>query len=279
MGERKSPPGPGSPTREYWRNVCLQFRHTLDFRNVRRFCLFVGYPRSGHSMIGAMLNAHPRMVIAHEAHVPNLIEEGHGRSPFYARILREDQIFQSRGNKGIYEFAIPNQWQGRFETLEVIGDKRGGAVTRQLEKDPEFLAKIRQLTGVPLRMIHAIRNPFDNISAISLWQDLTLDQSIDFYFDHCRTTSQLERYCGEKELINVYHEDLIHDPKKELLRLCEYLEVLPSEAYVKDATSVLFPSPTYTRRKLDWKEEQIERVNEGKREISFLERYTFDDDQ
>ena len=230
-------------------------------------------------MIGAMLNAHPGMVIAHEAHVPNLIEEGLGRSPFYARILREDQIFQSRGNKGIYEFAIPNQWQGRFETLEVIGDKRGGAVTRQLAEDPEFLEKIRHLTGVPLRLIHAIRNPFDNISAISIWQDLPLDQSIDFYFDHCRTTSQLEHFCSEEELIHVYHEDLIRDPKKELLRLCKYLEVSPSEDYVRDATSEVFPSPTYTRRKLDWKEEQIERVNELKRGISFLEQYTFDDDQ
>ena len=230
-------------------------------------------------MIAAMLNAHPRMVIAHEAHVPNLIERGLGRSAFYASILREDQVFQSRGNKGIYEFAIPNQWQGRFETLEVIGDKRGGAVTRQLAVDPDFLEKIRRLTGVPLRLIHAIRNPFDNISAISIWQELTLDQSIDFYFDHCRTTSRLEQFCSQDEMINVYHEDLIRAPERELLRLCEYLEVLPPEDYINDATSVLFSAPTYTRRKLDWSGEQIARVDELKREISFLERYTFDDDQ
>lgn len=230
-------------------------------------------------MIGAMLDAHPRMVIAHEAHVPNLMTERLGRRAFYARILRESHIFQSRGNKGIYEFAIPGQWQGRFESLEVIGDKRGGAVTRQLAEDSSFLDKIRELTKCPLRLIHAIRNPFDNISAISIWQELSLDESIDFYFQHCRTTAKLENYCEQNELISVYHEDLIEDPKRELVRLCEYLEVSHDESYLEATSSAVFPIPTYTRRKRDWKPEQIARVEELMSGISFLDRYSFDDDQ
>ena len=38
--------------------------HRLD--EVERVCLFIGHPRSGHSLVGAMLDAHPDLCIAHE---------------------------------------------------------------------------------------------------------------------------------------------------------------------------------------------------------------------
>ncbi len=37
-----------------------------DFSKVHTFVLFVGYPRSGHSLIGSMIDAHPNAIIAHE---------------------------------------------------------------------------------------------------------------------------------------------------------------------------------------------------------------------
>jgi len=36
------------------------------FDKVRTYVMFVGYPRSGHSLIGSLLDAHPNVVIAHE---------------------------------------------------------------------------------------------------------------------------------------------------------------------------------------------------------------------
>ena len=33
---------------------------------VEKYVFFAGYPRSGHSMIGSVMDAHPNMVIAHE---------------------------------------------------------------------------------------------------------------------------------------------------------------------------------------------------------------------
>ena len=34
--------------------------------DVKTLCLFIGYQRSGHSLVGSLLDAHPRMAIAHE---------------------------------------------------------------------------------------------------------------------------------------------------------------------------------------------------------------------
>ena len=34
--------------------------------NVRIFFIFLGYPRSGHTILGALMDAHPNMVISHQ---------------------------------------------------------------------------------------------------------------------------------------------------------------------------------------------------------------------
>src|SRR3954469_10212957 len=101
-------------------------RYCDDFERVERFCLFVGYPRSGHSVVGAMLNAHRDAVISHELNAPTLVLDGCGRDELYSRILARPYWFDLRGNTSNYAYQVPRQWQGRFETLRIVGDKRGG---------------------------------------------------------------------------------------------------------------------------------------------------------
>ena len=43
---------------------CSKYAGLLD--EVKAFCLFIGYPRSGHSLIGALLDAHESVAMAHE---------------------------------------------------------------------------------------------------------------------------------------------------------------------------------------------------------------------
>jgi len=40
-----------------------------DFSKLRNFVLFVGYPRSGHSLVGSLIDAHPHAIIAHEVKI------------------------------------------------------------------------------------------------------------------------------------------------------------------------------------------------------------------
>ena len=55
-------------------------------------------------------------------------------------------------------------------SLKVIGDKKGGRTSKILI-DPSNMSKleaIRQLVQVPMKFIHVVRNPFDNISTMTL---------------------------------------------------------------------------------------------------------------
>ena len=145
---------------------------------VERFLLFVGYPRSGHSIVGALLNAHRDAVVAHELDAPPLIVGGCSRDELLLPHPRACVLVQHARKPDQLPVRSPGQWQGRFETLRVIGDKRGGSVTRRLTDHPDFFERVRSLVGIPLRLVHVVRNPFDNISAISIWHDLSLEESV-----------------------------------------------------------------------------------------------------
>jgi hypothetical protein len=247
--------------------------HRPAFAGVERFCLFVGYPRSGHSLAGAMLNAHRDAVIAHELDAQAVILAGCTRDQLYGRILARSYWFNRRGNSSNYIYQVPHQWQGRFRSLRVIGDKRGGAVSRAIAAHPDFLQRVRALVGVPLRLVHVVRNPFDNISAISIWNELSLDDSVAFYFRHCETTARLDDLCSSEEVITVHHEAMIRDPAAILSALCAHVGLDLYAGYLDDCRSIVFPRPTATRRRLTWPAALVHEVERRARAYPFLSGY------
>ena len=194
----------------------------------------------------------------------------------YYRLLARAYTFDLRGNTSSYSYQVPNQWQGRFEALRFVGDKRGGAVTRCIAEHPDFLQRLRSLVAVPLRLVHVVRNPFDNIAAISIWNDLSLEESTDFYFRHCLTTSVLDTLCDPSEAITVHHEELIREPAAVLSGLCAFLGLDRYPGYVEDCCSIVFATPTHTRRRVRWPAALVREVERRARPYPFLDRYGFE---
>jgi hypothetical protein len=158
----------------------------------------------------------------------------------------------------------------------VIGDKRGGALTRCIAEHPDFLDRLRSLVGVPIRLVHVVRDPFDNIAAISKLRGLPLADSADYYFLHCRTTSRLDALCAPGELITVRHEDMIRDPAGILAELCAFLGLERYRGYFEDASSVLYREPSGSGRRAMWPEGLVEDVARRARAHSFLDAYAFE---
>jgi hypothetical protein len=252
-------------------------RYRDDLAGVERFCLFVGYPRSGHSIVGAVLNAHRDAIISHELNIPPLVLAGCTREELYSRILARSYWFNLRGNRTNYSYEIPHQWQGRFETLRVIGDKGGGWVAQHIAVHPDLLDRVRSLVGVPLHLVHVVRNPYDNIAAISKWHDLSLEESVDFYFAHCRTTAALDELRDPSRSTTIRHEEMIRDPTGVISALCGSLRLELYPGYLEDSSSVIFATPTGTGRKISWPPALLRDVERQAREYSFLDGYELGD--
>lgn len=248
-------------------------RHRRDFARVESFCLFVGYPRSGHSIVGALLNAHRHVVVAHELNVVPLIAAGWQRDDVFARILARARWFHLRANRANYDYAVPTGWQGRFEELRVIGDKRGGLVARWLLEHPEFLTQVRSVVRVPLRLVHIVRNPYDNIAAISKWDRRSLRDSTDYYFRHCEATRRLPQLCSPAELIELRHERVVADPRATLAELCRFLGVEADRDYLDACASKLFDAPTAPRLKISWPADLRSEIERRRLEYRHLAGY------
>ena len=155
---------------------------------VQTFVLFVGYPRSGHSILGSMMDAHPHMIIAHELF---LLDEwwtaqeqtGHDitKQLVFRAIYNNSRANAARGwrnslaNTKGYSLKMQSPWMGRYDgSLRVMGDKSGGNTAYVYMKSAnQFVDRYSQLkamVGVPIRVIHVVRNPYDIISTTTLYE-------------------------------------------------------------------------------------------------------------
>jgi hypothetical protein len=246
------------------------------FVQVRTFCLFIGYPRSGHTLVGSLVDAHPNALIANELNMVGHVKRGFSRLQIYALILANSRRFARAGWKWMgYSYAVPNQWQGRFERLEVLGDKRGPGVIRLLRANPGLLGRVRETLDTDLRFIHVIRNPFDNITTMSLRHRLPLESAVAYYFALCQGVAELKSQLRPDAMLDVWHERLVERPADEITRLCGFLDLVPHPDYVRDCASVVFPAPTHTRSRIVWPPDVVGEVTARAQAFPWLAGYTF----
>ena len=63
------------------------------YDGVETFVMFIGYPRSSHSLVAAILDAHPEIIIANEYHVLRTWEAKFRSSKEVERSFKKYQLF------------------------------------------------------------------------------------------------------------------------------------------------------------------------------------------
>ncbi|MGH9154910.1 MAG: sulfotransferase family protein [Acidimicrobiales bacterium] len=246
------------------------------FSAVESYCMFVGYPRSGHSLVGSLLDAHPEAVIAHELDALRFVRAGFGRSQLYSQLLRNSQGYGER-REIVYDYTVPNQWQGRFRRIRVIGDKKGGRSTWRLGEAPRLLQRLQKVVGVPIRFIHVIRNPFDNIATIYRRSAPPggLTAAADRYIGLCATMASLADRLGPDPMLEIRHEELLSDPAETIARLCSFVGLEADPGFVSDCAGILFEAPNRTRDSVDWPAPLVDRVDAAIERYPFLRGYSY----
>ncbi len=259
-------------------SACTGLRDRHRFDDLRTYCMFIGYPRSGHSLLGSLLDAHPEAMIAHEADALRYVQARFTRVQVYSLLLRNSQLYRER-REIIYDYTVPRQWQGRARRIAVLGDKKGGRSTRRLSESAALLDRLRRVVGVPIRFVHVIRNPFDNITTISQRKPAggDLDPAIAEYVRLCQTVERLKSRLGAGALLDVRHEALLADPRGVLRQVCGFLGIQPEADYLDDCSSILFDAPRQTRHLVEWSPDHVRQVTEVISRIDFLHGYSFED--
>ena len=271
----------------YLRSSIEGRRNMGHFESVETYCMFVGYPKSGHSLFGSLLDAHPEAIIAHEQDALRYLRAGFGRPQLLHLLLENSRRYAEAGRDwNVYSYTVPGQWQGRFRKLRVIGDKKGALSTLRLDKDPGLQQRLRETVGVPVKYVHVVRNPYDNISTMLRdgvfdWRTnghgRDLRRSIGDYFSLCEAMRRFEGRTDASDIFEVRHEEIVEDPERALRRLCAFLGLDAPEDYLRDCTGMVFRAPSRSRNKVEWSAEDIELVRQRAEEFRFLRGYSYED--
>lgn len=264
--------------RVYPRSLYQGHKNRELFDHVETYCMFIGYGRSGHSLIGSLLDAHPNIVVSHELGVLKYVLAGFSRRQIYYLVLENSKEFTKKGRKYFgYSYVVPNQWQGRFKKLQIIGDKDAGGATPRLRQRPWLLNGLRKTMGGNIRFLHVTRNPYDNIATLSKRRNMSLLESIEFYFSLCETVSDIRNRLSKDELLELRHDAFVEDTENLLKETCTFLGADASDDYLRDCAGIVFKSPRKTRYNVEWDSESISAVKQRMPQFPFLEGYSYAD--
>ena len=262
------------------------FKH--KFRRVTSICLFIGYPRSGHSLIASLLDAHPNMVMAMEWDLLSHFRMGFSKNQIYYSLLRNANLYAKR-KKNIwtgYSYRVDGLWQGRHETIKMIGDKLGGRNSMLLQDNFSIMERLHSTLNVPIKLIHVIRNPFDTITTMTLrsiekkdhpdrMDPILMLPFIKLYFDRVDVVKSLKE-SNRHEIFDLYHEQFLENPKNGLEELLNFLELEVTENYLDRCVKIVFREPRRSRQKIEWPQELKDFVQNKMNTYDFLKIYSFE---
>jgi hypothetical protein len=244
---------------------------------------FIGYPHSGSTLIGSLLNSHPEAVISHEADILRYVKPGITRQQLFALVLEGDRRFAAVGRRWMHiDYSFPGTHQGTFERLRVVGDKMAHRASRRIHDDPSLVDRLRRVVGVPIRVIYLTRNPFDNIASLvrpSLARrpDAPISSAIERYRGLADASDDARRRMGSEELLTLSYESVSADPTRRMSEICRFIGVNPSESFLETCASSIRPGVSRSRDRITWSPEERQRVEELIARYPTLDHYTFDD--
>ena len=121
---------------------------------VETYVVFIATARSGHTLIGSLIDAHPDAVVANEADILGKFldrrrhddddDDDDDDDPFAPS---RDQIFAHLVSNSMrcgmvgrmqtgYNYSVPGMWNGQWRCgIRVLGDKKGSAMAEEIQND------------------------------------------------------------------------------------------------------------------------------------------------
>lgn len=248
----------------------------MQWPELSTFCLFVGYGRSGHSAIGSVIDAHPNAVVSHELHALKRFSEGVTRSQLFTEIYERSQTqaaegrTSSRADGGVYHHVIEGQRKNGNTGVTTLGDKKGAGTTHHISTHGlQILEDFESFLGVPLKILHVIRNPFDVIAAGKA-------RGHSGFLETVPLVQRIREYRQGEGWLDVYHEEVLAAPDEQIARILSFLSLPVIEQHLAACRAYLFDAPTRRRQSIDWQTDERRAVEDLIARVDYLQHYTLD---
>ena len=277
-----------------------------EVEGVETFVIFVGYPRSGHSFIGSVLDAHPNMIISHEYFLMKRCTEKirFGENIFQDKFSLFNSLYKNsavsskcgwrsdKGTKKGYNLGISGLWQGSFSQLKIIGDKSGARTCIVINQDNGCLQLMSRTLNTSITAVHVVRNPYDMI-ATDISYKLTKMKGSSMLHRSINPSSRLQmniaRYIfnlsqavvkvtKEIKLLEIHIEDYIKSPNTSLAKICSGFGVPCPKNYMEECYKKTYTTVARSRDNIEWDPAVLEFISEEMKKYPFFQGYTFEND-
>ena len=273
---------------------------------MEKFLFFTGYPHSGHSIVGSLIDAHPNIVLSYGYYLfKHFSDHKHNTQPhsrsqlfeeIYEKSFRYSTVSGKKDWKG-YTLDVPGGWSGRFQgSLKIIGDKSAKATSlayNQSSTPSEFKSiyrRLQSLVKVPLIAVHSVRDPYDMIATHALYQatqergkaNFTEEDKMDnsellreaakLYFDLAHAVFEMVPLCN-MTVLEIHNEDLVRNPAATVTRICNFLGVECPAWYLDACVRKVFPEVSKTRDRVKWPPSLRSWIEEQLYKYPFFNRY------
>ena len=281
-----------------------------EVNGVEKFVLFIGHGRSGHSIIGAMVDAHPNAVIAHEYRVlrPCVISEDlqiQSKAELFSALYKNSYNNSKYGwrsdrdTKKGYNLHLQSRWQGSFRQLRVIGDKGAGMLSRMFAnnftKATECFDLLKETIKIPIVMFHVIRNPFDMIATfladtyqVPNVREMLLDGKkltlkpaaimrvarAVFRKAEASLTAMNSDTMKNLVVVRIHIERFTKYPQEHIKKICETLGIPCPDWYIEVCHEKVYKNISKSREIIEWDDDVVDKILEMMKKFPFFSGYT-----
>jgi hypothetical protein len=142
-----------------------------------------------------------------------------------------------------------------------------------LHGNPGLLRSLEERLGIPVKLVHAVRNPFDVIATMHRRSGAPIADRIRWYFMQCEAAAALAHRLPPERFLESHHAALLAAPDEELGRLVDFVGLERDGAHLEAVRQKLFSRPRRTAGEVAWKADEIAEVVRRMAEFQFLHRY------
>jgi len=239
---------------------------------MKYFLSFMGYPRSGHTLVAAILNANPNVICSNQLNI------------FSSDKVDLNYIMSYSTNPSTWKDTtqivhVPKQ------EITVIGDKTGHRTVTLLEDNPKRLGIIKSQVKVPIKWIHVVRNPYDNLATWVILnyknkskngQKISIKQELNEVIQKYSLLNQtIDKLRKSEDVLTINHEYVITRMHDTLERMANFLEISFDPIWRDNVRSTVWKRPRITRNKVKWTNEQKKTVEKIIRQYPWLNGYVY----
>lgn len=239
-------------------------------------CVLIGHTKSGGSLLGAMLDAHPSVIFGDEIDVVGLCLADFSPVQIFRSLERSARREASRGRVtarrlGGYSLAIPG-WQGSHDRPRVAGVSRSGPTTRVLGSSEATLNRVlATFDEYRLANVQVVRRPHDSVAAMVLRSGRDPMNAIEDYEAQCHRLEHLRARFGD--ILTVHYEELVNDPAPTLEAVIEFLSVDVIPEHVEACAAMVDAGRVPESELIEWPPGANESIASVIDRFDFLTRY------